>query len=271
MRALWCVMLVLVGCAGADSSPVDVAERFHAGRAADDDAAVFALITPSDRAAMPMDSFPAGLPSGLTETLLGWSGVALDSATLADETGDTARVLLHTRAGPPDTVVLVATREPRGIPLLDLERVTWRVSLRVAERARLDSLAAAMRVDRLTHDEAVARAEAFGAAAEASPGLARSADVEAARTTLRRARVAAALGIDLRVAESFMGTRFIQGRVRNPTDGRIATLRLHVRDAGGEEQWVDLWNVAAGGTDVRELTHLRPGPVSVRLEEIRLY
>jgi hypothetical protein len=272
LRALTCLVLVLAGCAGPHANPVTVAERFHALRAEGDDRGMHELFTDADRAAMPLASFPSELPRELTEELLGWTGARLDSSRLVEEVADTARVLLFSGAVAPDTVRLVASRRPRPIPLLELERVTWKVSLRVAERNRLDSLASALRADGVSHDQVVARARAYEAVADSYPDLARPDDLRAARTALRRDEVARALGVELRVAESFMGAYYIQGRVRNPTESRVAILRLRVQDAGGEEQRVDLWDVsAAGATEVREFTQLRPGPVTYSLERIQLY
>ena len=272
MRALTCLVVVLAGCAGPEANPVKVAERFHALRADGDDRGMHEMFTEADRAAMPLASFPSELPRRLTNEILGWSGVPLDSSRLIEEAGDTARVVLFAGAVAPDTVRLVATRRPSRIPLLDLEKVSWKVSLRVAERGRLDSLAAALHMDGLRHEELVARARAYAAVADSYPELAQPGDVRVARTALRRDEVARSLGVELRVAESFMGTHYIQGRVRNPTRSRVAILRLRVKDAGGEEQRVDLWDVAAAGaTTVREFTQLRPGPVTYSLERIQLY
>jgi hypothetical protein len=265
MRARLWPLLVVAACAGPDSDPVKLAERFHERRLAGDDAAVHALLTTADRAAAPLDVFPDALPRRLARGGTTAAHAALESAALVRREGDTAIVALHLAGAPADTVRLVATHDPRRIGPFERARVRWQVALGVAEHALVDSLAAAVRAtDGALDDGAVARARTFLAAAERHPGMARPADLDAARSTLRRAEGVAALRVELRVVEAFTGSsRFIEGRVANPTATPLSTLTLVVRDTGGGEDLVELWNLAAGSTTaVRQMTRLRPGPLT---------
>lgn len=273
MRRTFWLLLVLVGCAGPDSDPVDVAERFHALRMAGDEYGIHALLAEADRAAVPIDVFPAGLPAGAARALLGQTHALSASASLLSTRGDTAAVLLPLAGGGQDTVRLVATNDPLRLPGFEWSRVRWRVSVGLAERMRLDSLAALVRADASATDPAVVeRAEAYLRAAERYPALARPADVAAAGSLLRTAAVADALGIELRMTESLRGVAFLEGEVRNPTPTRIATLRLIVRDAAGAEERLELWDVAPGSnTAVRQLTRLRRAPLTQRVERIQVY
>lgn len=274
MRRIILLLLMLAGCAGPDSDPVEVAERFHAVRAAGDDRGIHELLTESDRAAVPLASFPAGLPAGITMELFAWSDVQLDSASLLSAVGDTATVALHVANLGRDTVRLLATHHPRKLlGLFEMDRVRWRVAMGLAEKALLDSLATALRAhDGAVHADAVEQAELYLAAAERHPAVAHPADLDVARSTVRRAAVAEALGIELRVAESFTGTRFVMGQVDNPSRSRVATLRLILTDAAGAEERLELWDIEPGASQrVRELTHLGTGRVTHRLERIQVF
>jgi hypothetical protein len=273
VRARFWPLLLLAACGAPDSDPVRAAERFHERRIAGDDAAVHALLTAPDQAVVPMDVFPGALPPRLARKVAGAGRGPLDSASLLRGDGDTATVVLHLAGEPPDTLRLHAAREPGRLWRLERERVHWRVALGVAEQARLDSLAAAVRSrDGAVDEDAVEKARAYLAAAERHPGMARSADLDAARSTLRRAEGVAALRIDLRVVDTFTGSRFIEGRVANPAGTPISTLTLVVRDAAGAEEPVEVWNLAAGGTtSVRQITRLRPGPLTHRFDRIQVF
>lgn len=271
-RMLW-LLIVLAGCSGPDADPVDVAARFHALRVDGDDPGMHALLTATDRAALPLEAFPAAVPPGLALKLFGWGSARLDSASLLSAGRDTTAVVLHVEGAAKDTLRLVATRRPRNFLGLERDRVRWRVSIGLAERALLDSLATGMRADDHAPDSAtVAQANAYLRAAERHPLMARPADVEAARSILRRALVADALRVDLRVDRTISGARFVGGQVENPTKRRVATLRLIVRDAAGSEERVDLWDVPPGGaTPVWHLTRLQDGPITYRFEQIQVY
>jgi hypothetical protein len=273
VRARFWPLLLLAACGAPDSDPVRTAERFHDRRIAGDDAAVHTLLTAADQAVVPMDVFPGALPPRLARKVAGAGRGSLESAALLRASGDTATVVLHLAGEPPDTLRLHAAREPGRLWRFEGERVRWRVALGVAEQARLDSLAAAVRSrDGVLDDDAVERARAYLTAAERSPGMARSADLDAARSTIRRAEGVAALRIDLRVVDTFTGSRFIEGRVANPTGMPIGTLTLVVQDAAGAEEPVELWNLAAGGTAaVRQITRLRPGPLTHRFDRVQVF
>jgi hypothetical protein len=268
-----CWLLVLVGCAGPDSDPIEVAERFHALRMTGDAHGIHALLAEPDRAAVPVESFPAGLPAGVTRALLGQTRALSASASLLSTRGDTAAVLLPLAGGGQDTLRLVATHDPLRLLGFERSRVRWRVSVGLAEGMRLDSLAALVRADASANDPAaVERAEAYLQAAERYPSLARPADVAAAGSLLRTAAVVEALELELRMTESLRGVAFLEGQIRNPTRTRIATLRLIVRDAAGAEERLELWDVAPGSsTAVRQLTTLRGPPLTHRVERIQVY
>jgi hypothetical protein len=274
LRARLWPLLVVAACAGPDSDPVKLAERFHERRLAGDDATVHALLTAADRAAAPLDAFPGALPQRLARRVTAAGHAALESASLVRREGDTAIVVLHLAGAPSDTVRLVATHDPRGIGPFERTRVRWQVALGVAEHALVDSLAAAVRAaDGAVDVGAVEQARTFLAAAERHPGMARPADLDAARSTLRRAEGVAALRVELRVVEAFTGSsRFIEGRVANPTAMPISTLTLVVRDAGGGEDLVELWNLAGGGVaQVRQITRLRPGSLTHRPHRAQIF
>lgn len=273
MRKISCLLLVLAGCARPEADPVRVAERFHTLRLAADEPGIHALLTGADRAAVPVAAFPAALPPAVELELFGWGESRLDSVSLLSVDRDTAAVVLHVWPGPPDTLRLVAEHHPLRVWRFERDRVRWRVSLALAERAVLDSLAASMRANAgAAHPQAVDHAKAYLQATERYPGLARPADLDAAAATLRKAAVARALRVELAAAESFTGTRFVSGRVDNPTGTRIATLRLIVQDAAGGEERVELWDIAAGGSaGVWQLTRLGNGPLKHRLERIQLF
>jgi hypothetical protein len=271
-RTPW-LLLVLMGCAGPDSDPIEVAERFHALRVAGDEYGIHALLADADRAAVPVDVFPAGLPAGAARALLGRAETLVASASLLSARGDTAAVLLPLAGGGEDTVRLVATQDPLRLLGFERSRVRWRVSVGLAERMMVDSLAALMRANASATDPAsVERAEAYLRAAERYPDMAGPADVAAAGSLLRTAAVVEALGIELRTTESLRGVPFLEGEVRNPTTTRIATLRLIVRDAAGAEEQLELWDVAPGSSmAVRQLTRLRRAPLTHRVERIQVY
>ena len=272
MRRTFLLLLALAGCAGPDSDPVDVAQRFHASRLAGDDPGIYALLTEADRAAFPLEAFPAGLPAGAVVELLGWGDAAVDSASLLGTEGDTAHVLLEIAGGGRDTLRLVAFHDPLRVWRFERDRLRWRVSMGLAERAMVDSLGALVRADGGAMDAAaVERAEAYLAAAERFPGMASAADLEAAASVLRRATLAGALRVELRLAQALRGVPFLEGRVHNPTGKQVATLRLIVTDAGGAEEKVELWNVAPGSTPVRQLTGLRREPLTFRFDRIQVY
>lgn len=265
--------LLLAGCAGPDSDPVEVAERFHALRLAGDDRGIHAILTEADRAAFPLEAFPAGLPSGAMLELLGWGDAAVDSSALLNTRGDTATVLLRVAGGERDTLRLMATHAPIGLWRYQIDRVRWRVSMGLAERALVDSLATVMRADkRATDDGAVEHAREYLRVAERYPAFARPADVAAARSLLRTATVVEELRVELHLGESLRGVPFLEGRVENPTGRRLATLTLIVRDADGAEEQVELWDVPPrGSTPVRQLTRLRKAPLTHRLEQIQVF
>lgn len=270
-RTFW--LLGLVGCAGPDSDPVEVAERFHALRVAGDEYGIHALLAEADRAAVPVDVFPAGLPAGAARALAGRAEALVGSASLLSTRGDTAAVLLLLAGGGEDTVRLVATQDPLRLLGFERSRVRWRVSVGLAERMMVDSLAALVRANASATDPAaVEQAEAYLRAAERHPAMARPADVAAAGSLLRTAAVAEALGLELRTTESIRGVPFLEGQIRNPTTTRIATLRMIVRDAAGAEERLELWDVAPGSsTAVRQLTRLRGPPLTHRVERIQVY
>lgn len=271
-RAFW-LLLVLAGCAGPDSDPVEVAERFHALRLTGDDPGIYALLTEGDRAAFPLEAFPADLPASAMLELLGWGDAAVESASLLGTRGDTASVVLQVAGGARDTLRLVAMHDPFRLWLYERDRLRWRVSMGLAEQALLDSLAILVRAaPRAMDDAAVARAEAYLDAAGRYPDMARAGDVQAAGSLLRRAAVARALVIDLRMAEALGGVPLVEGRIRNPSEREVSTLSLIVRDAAGTEEKVELWNLAAGSTTpVRQLTGLRKGPLTPRIERIQVF
>lgn len=271
-RMLW-LLIVLAGCSGPDADPLDVAARFHALRVDGDDPGMHALLTETDRAALPLEAFPAAVPPGLALKLFGWGSARLDSASLLGPAGDTTAVVLHVEGAAKDTLRLVATRNPRRFLGLELDRVRWRVSIGLAERALLDSLATGMRATEEAPDSVtIQRANQYLEAAERYPLMARPADVEAARSILRRALVAEALRVELRIDETISGARFVGGDIENPTARRVATLRLIVRDAAGTEERVDLWDLPAGGAKpVWHLTRLQDGPLTYRFERIQVY
>ncbi len=144
--------------------------------------------------------------------------------------------------------------------------------MRLAERARLDSLAATVRGAAGPDSGAVAAAEMYVQAAERQPDLARDTDMDAARALLRTARVAHALEVRLHMAQSIQGVPFVEGRVVNPTDVRINTLRLIVRDASGVEEPLELWDIAPGAiTPVWRLTQLRRGPLTHQVQGLQVF
>lgn len=273
MRRMFWLLIVLAGCSGSDADPLDVAARFHALRIDGDDPGMHALLTGTDRAALPLEEFPAAVPPGLALKLFGWGHARLDSASVLSEGRDTAAVLLHIEGPAQDTLRLVATREPRSFLGLQRDRVRWRVSIGLAERALLDSLATGMRENAEAPDSAmIQRAHAYLEAADRHPLLARPADIEAARSTLRRAIIAEALRVELRIDETISGARFVGGQIENPTARRVATLQLIVRDAAGGEEHVDFWDIPAGGaTPIWQLTRLQDGPLTYRFGRIQVY
>lgn len=273
MRRMFWLVLVLAGCAGADSNPVRVAERFHTLRVSGDDRGIHALLTDADRAAIPVEAFPDALPARLALELLSWTNTRLDSASLLGIESDTAAVVLHVSNGAPDTLRLLARHAPLRLWRFERDRVRWRVSMALAERAVLDSLATAVRTDIGGRRPAtVEHARAYLRIAERNPAVARPADLEAARSLVRRATVAEALRVDVRVAESFTGALYVAGEVENPTRSRVATLRLIVRDAAGAEQQVELWDIAPGETaPIWQMTKLRKGELTHRLEPVQVF
>ena len=272
MRRTLLLLLVLTGCAGPDSDPVEVAERFHALRVEGEDRAVYALLTTADRAATPPETFPTELPTSAMLEVLGWDA-RLDSAVLAGGAADTARVALFLADGERDTLRLVATHDPQDLWLFERDRVTWRVSMRLAERAMVDSLATLVQENEGTVDSAsIDQADAYLRSVEGFPEMARPADLDAARALLRAAAVADALEIDVRLAQSIEGVPFIEGRVVNPTDRRINTLTLVVRDATGAEEEVELWDIGpADSTAIWRLTRLERRPLRHRVGRIRVF
>lgn len=272
MRKLSWLLLLVAGCAGPDADPIEVAERFHAARSAGDAAAVHALLAPPDRAALPASELAVELPAGLALEILGGPRTGLDSASLVAAGRDSAVVVLHT-SGPPDTLRLRATRERRGVWTLRRERVRWRVSMGLAEWARIDSLAALLDPEAEPGDSlAVSRAGAYLALAGRHPRMARPADLDEARAIVQRATVAEALRVELRVQESFMGSRFVRGRIENPSDRRVATLRLRLRDTAGAEEELEVWDIPPReSTPVERMTRLRPGELTPSLERIQVY
>lgn len=273
MRRTFWLLLLLAGCAGPDADPVDVAERFHDARLAGDDGEIHALLTDADRRAVPLGSFPAQLPSDVMLELLGWRDAEADSAALVGTLGDTATVVLYVEGGQRDTLRLVATHEADKLLFMDRDRVTWRVSMRLAERTMLDSLAAGVRARAgATDSVALAAAETYLRAAETYPALSSAADVDAAQALLRTAEVARALEVELHMARSIQGVPFVEGRIANPSGTRINTLRLVVRDADGREDPLELWDIAPGGSaPVWRLTQLRRGPLTYRVDRIQVF
>jgi hypothetical protein len=273
MRRTFWLLLVLAGCAGPDSDPIKVAERFHDLRMAGDDAGIHALLTEADRAAVPLDAFPAALPAGATRQLLGRLEVGGASASLLSTGGDTAAVVLQGLGGGQDTLRLVATPDPLRLWRYERVRVRWRVSMGLAERALLDSLAARVRADAgATDPAAVEGAVAYLRTAELYPAMARPADVAAADALLRTGEVVEGLRVELHITRSIGGVPFLEGRVRNPSDTRIATLRLTVRDDDGAQEQIELWEVGPRSTtSVRQITQLRSAPLTSRVARIQVY
>jgi hypothetical protein len=272
-RLAFPALMLLAGCGGGDPDPVRVAERYHELRRTADDRGLHALLTEADREALPLERFPAELPPALARDLLGWGEAAADSAALLSQAGDTAEVVLYVEGGGRDTLRLIATRESRKLLLWETEDTRWRVSLALTERARIDSLAGAMRAAGDRPDEAAAgAAQAYLEAAGAHPDLARLPDVEAARYRLRSSRVAEALEVDLHRTTSITGAPYVEGRVSNPTDERVATVELVVRDAAGAEETVELWTIEPGAqAPVRRLTRLGSGPLTHRVGRIQVF
>lgn len=273
MRRTLLLLLVFAGCAGPDSDPVDVAERFHALRVEGDDPGMYALLTDADRAAISPEGFPTQLPSRVMADVMGWGDAPVDSAALLRSGNDTAAVLLHIAGDQKDTLQLAATHHPRDLLVFEMDRVRWRVSMGLAERATLDSLAAIVREEsRPTDSAAVAVARTYIEAAEEHPEYARPADLDAARSLLRAASVAEALEIDVRLSETIDGVPLVVGRVANPTEQRINTLVFTVRDATGAEESFELWDIGPGESqDVRLISLLSRGPVTHWVERIRVF
>ena len=273
MRRFSILLLVLAACAGPDSDPVTVAERFHELRVEGDDRSLYELLARSDRDAFPLDAFPADLPTPVMTDLMGWGTAGADSAFLLTRQADTATVRLYVQGGRQDTIRLVATREPRGIGPFEWERIRWHVSLGLPEYALLESLAAAIGPDAQPTDSAsVARAEAYLRAASVHPEYARLHDLDAARSLVRAAAVAEALQVELGLAETIDGVHFVEGSIRNPTDRRVNTLVLTVRDAAGDEESFEMWGVPAG--DARSIwwiTRLERGPLTARVKRIQVF
>lgn len=116
------------------------------------------------------------------------------------------------------------------------------------------------------------RAEAYLRTAALYPEMARPADMAAAGSLLRTATVVGALRVELGITRSIQGAPFVEGRVRNPIDTHIATVRLIVRDAAGTEEQLELWDVGPrSSTPVRQLTELRRTPLTNRVERIQVY
>lgn len=273
-RTYLLVLAVALAACGSDPGPAEVAAEFHALRVAGDDRAVYAMLTDADRSAIAPEAFPTELPTPLMLELLGWGDARLDTAALLDAGGDTARVALRMEGGEVDTLRLVASRSTETVAwLFDRDRVEWRVSMQLDAWARLDSLAAAMDGEAGAMDStAVARAADYLAAVERLPELARPTDVDAARSLLQAAAVARGLDIELRRAEAVSGTPFIEGHVTNPSERRINTLRLLVRDAAGDEESVELWDIAPGGrVSVWRITRLGHGPLAHEVAAIRIF
>jgi hypothetical protein len=267
------LLLALAGCAGAEANPVMVAERFHEARVAGDHMGVHSLLSGADRAASPADAFPLALSPRLARLVALPGRADLDSAVVLKAGADTTTVVLHVAGLSPDTLLLVAEREVTGIWRFERERVHWRLALGIAEQALLDSLATALRAAAGAQDGGAAdRARAYLATAERHPAMARPSDVDAARSLVRRAEAVAALQVDLRVTESFTGSRFVEGRIQNPTKTRISTLAIVVRDGAGAEERVVLWDLAPASTAaVRELTRLRRGSLTHRLDQVEIF
>ncbi|MFW6039956.1 MAG: hypothetical protein ACOC9N_02640 [Gemmatimonadota bacterium] len=267
------LLLLLAGCAGSDGSPVAAAKSFHERLLERDDAGAHALLTATDRAAVPLEAFPGALPDGIAMTLFAWGETPLDSASLLRAEHDTADVVLHFADRGPDTLRLLARHDSIGLGPLELDRVRWRVSVGLAERVLLDSLAAAMRASTEGSDIAgVEQATAYLEAAERHPTQASPADLDAARRLLRRAAVARELEVALRVTRTFAGSTVIEGRIDNPSRHRIGTLRLIVRDGAGAEEPIVLWGLEPGATSpVQQVTRLDVGPLTHRVEEIQVF
>ncbi|NIP80585.1 MAG: hypothetical protein GWM90_15730 [Gemmatimonadetes bacterium] len=273
MRKMCWLLLALAGCGGPDADPVDVAQRFHEARVAGDDRAVYALLTDADRAALPLERFPGALPPELMRDLLGRRGARLVTASRLATVRDTTTVVLHLAGYGPDTLRLAATHEPLTLWKLELDRVRWRVAVGLPEWAVLDSLAKALRPETdLTGVAAAEQARAYLQAAERNPSLARPSDLTLARSTARRASVAEALDVDLRVTESFMGANFVSGEIANPSAQRVATLRFTLQDVEGREELLEIWDIPPRGRmEVSRLTNLSEGALTHRLERIQVY
>lgn len=275
MRTLCCLLLItLTGCSGPDGDPLRVAERFHTLRSAGQDREIHALLTEADRAAIPLEAFPVSLPLRAMQDYFSWGDTRLDSVTPLGSAGDTAAVVLHVPDAADDTVRLVAANRPlRLLGLLEIDRTRWRVHMGLAEHARMDSLAAAVRA----HDEAsdgsgAEQARAYLELARRLPDLAAPREEDIARSILRRAEAVRALRFDLEVGRAFTGTRFVQGEVENGGKSRVATVRLVVRDTTGREERVELWDLPGGRTiPVRQLTGLREGPLTWELERVQVF
>lgn len=273
-RSLWLLLLVpvMAGC-GPDSDPIDVAERFHELRVDEDDAAVYALLTAADRAALPLESFPTGLPSAVMADVMGWGRAPVESATLLRAERDTAAVLLNIAGGQQDTVWLRATHDPFGIGPFEIDRVRWSVSMGLEELALLDSLATVMRADPRPSDPATEeRARAYLEAATRHPQQARPADVDAAQSLVRMAAVADALEVRLRLSRAISGVPFVEGQVENPTQRRISTLVIAVTDATGAEEEFEVWDIAPGdATQVRWISSLQRGPLTHQVASLQVF
>jgi hypothetical protein len=273
-RTLWLLLVgpVMAGC-GPDSDPIDVAERFHEYRVDEDDPAVYALLTEADRAALPLEAFPTGLPTAVMSDVMGWGMAPVESATVLRAEEDTAAVLLNIAGGQQDTVWLRATHDPISLGLFEIDRVRWRVSMGLAELALLDSLATVMREDPRPSDPSTKeRAEAYLAAATQHPQQARPADVDAAKSLVRMATVADALQVRLRLSRSISGVPFVEGQVENPTQRRINTLVLAVTDATGTEEEFEVWDIAPGdATQVRWISSLRRGPLTHQVASLHVF
>lgn len=273
-RTLWLLLAVpVVAACGPDSDPIDIAERFHEYRAEEDDPAVYALLTEADRAALPLEAFPAGLPSAVMAEVLGWGQAPVESSTLLQAESDSAAVLLTIAGGQQDTVWLRATHDPIGLGPFEIDRVRWRVSLGLAELAMLDSLAAVMREDARPSDPAMReRAEAYLAAAAHHPQQARPTDMDAAQSLVRVATVADALRVRLRLSRSISGVPFVEGRVENPSKRRINTLVLAITDATGSEEEFEVWDIAPGdATQVRWISRLQRGPLTHEVASLHVF
>lgn len=272
-RTLWLLLVVVMAGCGPDRDPIDVAERFHEYRVEEDDPALYALLTGADRAALPLEAFPTGLPTAVMSDVMGWGNAPVESAVLLKAGNDTAAVLLNIAGGQQDTVWLEATHDPIELALFEIDRVRWRVSLGLAELAVLDSLATVMREDARPSDPATkARAEAYLAAAARHPQQARPSDVDAAQSLVRMATVADALQVRLRLSRSISGVPFVEGQVENPTQRRINTLVIAVTDATGTEEEFEVWDIAPGNaTQVRWISSLQRGPLTHQVASLQVF